>query len=82
MVVIFGEDVNQVDAEVYRLRNCGEVVKGAYDVKSLRYALRDANGRSVTVRILSSKWETGGKEFTLHHIGSVAVDMCFSDMGS
>lgn len=82
MVLILGEDANQVDMEVYRLRDCGEVVKGAHDVRTLRYALQDAKGAGVTVRVLPSKWELYASEFTLHKLAANAVDAVFSDMGS
>ncbi len=82
MVVIFGEDVNQVDMEVYRLRDSQEQVKGAYDVRSLRYALQDAKAGAVTIRLLPSRWELYGKEFTLFNLPAQAVDACMDELGS
>lgn len=82
MVVIFGEDANQVDMEVYRLRDASEEVKGAHDVRTLRYALQGAKAGAITVRILPSKWELHGREFTLFNLPAQAVDVCMEELGS
>ena len=82
MVLIFGEDASQVDMEVYRLRDCGEVVRGAYDVRTLRYALQEGKTQAITVRVLPSRWEIYASEFTLHKLPARAVDEVMADLGS
>lgn len=82
MVVVFSDDANQVDMEVYRLRGSSEEVKGAYDVRSLRNALQSSKGQAVTLRLLPPRYDLDGREIVLHQLPAQVVDEYFARFGS
>jgi hypothetical protein len=82
MVVIFGEDANYVDDEVYRLRNCGEAVKGVCTLFGLRSILREYKTHSITVRLIPAHHDRDERDILLYTLGEKPVDAMFANMGS